>query len=454
MQSYDRELNGSELSLQLATVFTMRTEMKYDNEDCLYLNVWTPATDDKALARKRPVMVWFHGGGYSYGSGAWPVYDGANLARKGDVVVVTVNHRLNVFGYLHLGGIAGSDFADAGNAGMLDLVASLEWVRDNITAFGGDPDNVTIMGESGGGSKVSTLLAMPAADGLFHKAVIQSGPGLTGVPADTATRNAQAVLAELNLSEDNLGDLRTLSTESIMAAYHAAQAKAGGGFNGLRLAPVVDGRHLPRHPFTPAAPEQSMDVPVLIGFNKDEWTIFNTGEPWFGNLTEADLPTRATEVVGNKAAALLAAERKHHPDYSPTYLFNVLMSDARMLIGSALLAERKAAQRGAPVYMYFLAWETPVGDGIFKSPHTLDMPLMFNNVDTSTALTGDGPHARALENQMSSAWLAFAATGDPNAKVLPEWPAYDEETRAMMVFDVEPRVENDLKGDVRRLLAD
>jgi para-nitrobenzyl esterase len=454
VQSYSRPLTDSELSLQLATVFTMRTEMKYDNEDCLYLNVWTPATDAGQLETKRPVMVWFHGGGYSYGSGSWPVYDGANLARNGDVVVVTVNHRLNVFGYLYLADIGGEAYADSGNAGMLDLVASLQWVRDNIAAFGGDPGNVTIMGESGGGSKVSTLLAMPAAAGLFHKAVVQSGPGLTAVPAEAATRYARAVLAELGVSEKNLGALQTLSTEQIMAGFEAAQAASGGGFTGLRLAPVVDGRHLPQHPFTPAAPAQSKDIPVLIGFNKDEWTIFNTAEPWFGRLTEDELPEQAKAVAGDKSGALLAAERAHHPDYSPTYLYNVLMSDARMLIGSSLLAERKAAQGGAPVYMYYLTWETPVGDGIFKTPHTLDMPLMFANVDKSVALTGDGPEARNLERQMSEAWLAFAHTGDPNHDGLPAWPPYDAENRATMVFDVTPRVVNDPKGDVRAILSD
>ena len=457
MQSYDRELTESDLSLELATVFTMRTEMKIDNEDCLYLNVWTPADGESGEAdAKRPVMVWFHGGGYSYGSGSWPVYDGASLARRGDVVVVTVNHRLNVFGYLHLGGIGGADWADAGNAGMLDLIASLEWVQRNITGFGGDPGNVTIMGESGGGSKVSTLLAMPGAADLFHKAVIQSGPGLTGVPAESATSSASAVLTELGVDGDSLEELQALSSETLLDAYHSAQAAAGGGFSGLRLAPVVDGRHLRRHPFTPDAPAQSKDIPVLIGFNKDEWTIFNTAEPWFGRLTEAELTERAAAIPGipaDKAGALLAAERAHHPDYSPTYLYNVLMSDARMLLGSALLAERKAAQGGAPVYMYYLTWETPVGDGIMKSPHTLDMPLMFANVDNSVALTGESTAARNLEMQMSEAWLAFARTGNPNHAGLPAWPEYDSADRQTMIFDVEPTVVSDPKGDVRALLS-
>ncbi|MAT83283.1 MAG: carboxylesterase [Gammaproteobacteria bacterium] len=453
MQSYDRPHNGTALSMQLATVFTMRADMKIDNEDSLFLNVWTPATDDG----DRPVMVWLHGGGYAYGSGAWPVYDGASLARRGDVVVVTVNHRLNVFGYLHLAGLLGDDYADSGNAGMLDLVLALEWVRDNIGAFGGDPGNVTIMGESGGGSKVSHLMAMPAADGLFHKAIVQSGPGLTGVPADQATAAARAIVAKLGVDPDDRAAVRraltTATADAIAAAAEAAQAEAGGGFGRMRLAPVVDGRHLPRDPFVPTAPEQSSDVPLLIGWNKDEMTIFNTGAPWFGQLTEQALPERVAQVVGDKADALLAVYREMYPDYSPTYLYNAILGDSRMFIGSVLLAERQAALGGAPVYMYYLTWETPVGGGVFKSPHTLDIPFMFANVDRAVALTGDGPGARALEDQMSGAWIAFARTGRPGHGGLPDWPAYDAASRPAMVFDVPPRVVQDPNREVRRLLT-
>jgi para-nitrobenzyl esterase len=219
------------------------------------------------------------------------------------------------------------------------------------------------------------------------------------------------------------------------------------------MSPVVDGRQLPRHPFTPTAPDQSRDVPVLIGFTKDEMTIFNTAEPWFGNLTEEQMVERVGAMTGDKADALIAAERAHHPDYSPTYLFNVLMGDSRMMFGSYTLAERKAAQGGAPVYMYYLTWETPVGDGILKSPHTLEMPLMFANVDNSAAITGDGEEARLMERLMSEAWLAFAHTGNPAHAGLPEWPPYDAEDRATMIFDVSPQVVNDPKGDVRRILA-
>ncbi|MCZ6617101.1 MAG: carboxylesterase family protein, partial [Gammaproteobacteria bacterium] len=418
MQLYSRNSVASDLGLQLATIFTTRSDMKIDNEDCLFLNVWTPDTDDA----KRPVMVWLHGGGYAYGSGAWPVYDGARLANKGDVVVVTVNHRLNVFGYLHLAEVAGDRYAHSGNAGMLDIVLALEWVRDNAAAFGGDAGNVTIMGESGGGSKVSHLLAMPGAAGLFHRAIIQSGPGLTGVPSVDAARAANSILQELGIDKDNLDLLQQLPAQTILDAVQAATARAGGGFAALRLAPVVDGDVLPRDPFTPTAPEVSRDVPILIGWNKDEMTIFNTSAPWFGSLTDNQLVARVKLVVGDKTPALLAVYRDMYPDYSPSYIFNAIVGDSRMFRGSVTLAERKAAQNGAPVYQYYLTWETPVANGVLKAPHTLDIPFMFNNVDIAAALTGDSDEARALEHQMSSSWITFARTGNPNNPAVPDWP--------------------------------
>ncbi|HEX7038372.1 MAG TPA: carboxylesterase/lipase family protein [Pseudomonadales bacterium] len=453
MQLYQRPHSGEPLAMQLATVFPMRAEMKIDNEDALFLNVWTPAADDA----RRPVLVWLHGGGYAYGSGAWPMYDGANLARKGDVVVVTLNHRLNVFGYLHLAEILGEEYAHSGNAGLLDLVLALHWVRDNIAAFGGDPGNVTIMGESGGGSKVSHLMATPAAKGLFHKAIVQSGPGLTAVRAETATRTARAILAELGLDPADRKRVRerlaSLPAERLLDAVRAAQAKAGGEFGGLPLAPVVDGDMLPRHPFEPDAPPQSADVPLLIGWNKDEMTIFNTTAPWFGTLTEADLTARVRALVGERAEPLLAAYRKLYPDHSPTYLYNAIAGDNWALRGSVLLAERKAAQRAAPVFMYYLTWETPVGEGVFKSPHTLEIPFVFANVDKAVALTGDSKAARRLEHAMASSWIAFARTGNPENDAVPEWPRYDAERRATLVFGDEPHVVDDPKGAIRELLT-
>ncbi len=436
---------ATDFGRQLATIYPTPAEIKIQNEDCLFLNVWTPALGS---GTRRPVMVWLHGGGFAYGSGAWPIYDGANLAKKGDVVVVTVNHRLNVFGYLDLGQLGNDAYAKSGNAGMLDLVAALEWVRDNIEAFGGDPGNITIMGESGGGAKVSTLLAMPAAKGLFHRAVIQSGPGLKGAPKDAATRAAKGVLDELQVNAADTKALQGIPAEDILAAAFAAAAKAGGGPMGgmMRLSPVVDGVVLPSDPFTPVAPAISAGVPILIGSNKDEMTLFTAGEPWFGRLTDAQLVERAKAIAGSKAEPLIAAFRKLHPDYSPTYLLVQVLTAQAMFGGSITLAERKAAQKAAPVYMYYLVWETPVANGLFKSPHTLDIPFMFDNVDKARVLVGPGPQPEALARQMSDAWLAFARTGNPN------WPPSTPERRATMLFDVESRVVDDPNAEVRKIL--
>ena len=326
-------------------------------------------------------------------------------------------------------------------------------MRDNIEAFGGDPGNVTIMGESGGGAKVSTLLAMPGAKGLFHRAVIQSGPGLRGVPTGAATRTAKGLLDELQVSAADTKALQSIPAEDILAAAFAAAAKAGGGPMGgmMRLAPVVDGVVLPSDPFTPAAPAISASVPILIGSNKDEMTLFTAAEPWFATLTDTQLMERA-KLAGPKGEALVAAFRKLYPDYSPTYLLNQVMTATSMFAGSVTLAERKAAQKAAPVYMYYLIWETPVANNLFKSPHTLDIPLMFDNVDKARVLVGPGPQPEALARQMSDAWLAFARAGKPNAASIPEWPPYTAERRATMLFDVKSRVADDPNAEIRKIL--
>lgn len=441
----------SELGRSLAEVFPTARETQEGREDCLFLNVWSRGLGDGA---KRPVMVWFHGGGYAYGSGSWPMYEGLGLAAKGDVVVVSVNHRLNAFGYAYLAEAMGQPYAKSGNAGLLDLVAVLEWVRDNAEAFGGDPGNVTIFGESGGGAKVSTLMATPAAKGLFHKAIVQSGPGLRGVPKEMAARNAELLLTELGVAKGDAAALQAVPAEAIIKAAYAVQAKTAGQ-PGARfgLSPVVDGDVVPRDPFTPDAPPQSADIPLMIGTNKDEMTLFMASEPWFGRLTEAELVERTRAQAGPRADAVLAALRKTHPDYSPTYLFTAFATALGMLAGSITLAERKAAQKAAPVWMYRLDWETPVGGGVFKSPHTLEIPLVFDRVESNRALLGPGPEPQQMADQMSAAWLAFARTGKPAAPSLPAWPTYDAERRATMIFDLKSRVENDPDAELRRALA-
>jgi para-nitrobenzyl esterase len=404
------------------------------SEDCLFLNVWTPG-----LEGRRPVMVWLHGGGFANGSGGAAMYDGGNLARRGDVVTVTVNHRLNVFGYLHLGDVFGPEYAQSGVAGMLDIVQALEWVRDNIAAFGGDPANVTIFGESGGGWKVSLLMAMPAARGLFAKAVIQSGPGLTAKPKAEADRTARQFLQTVGVSTPEA--LLALSTEAISRASVKVEGEA------IRLyTPVLDGEAIPRHPFAPDASPLNADVPLLIGTNKDENTLFLFSHPRFGEFTEEDAAKHASSVAGEKAEALLAAVRKAFPDYSPTHLAAACATAAGMWANSVTLAERKAAQGAAPAFMYLLTWETPVSRGRLRSPHALEIPLVFDNVEKARNFVGRGEAPQILAEQMSEAWLAFARTGDPG------WPAYDASRRATKVFDLESRVEEDPYAEVRQVL--
>lgn len=411
------------------------------SEDCLFLNVWTPGLD----AALRPVMVWLHGGGFANGSGGAAMYDGGALARKGDVVTVTINHRLNVFGYLHLGEVFGPEYAQSGVAGMLDIVQALEWVRDNIAAFGGDPDNVTIFGESGGGWKVSLLMAMPAARGLFHKAIIQSGPGLTAKPKEEADRIARQLLAELGATTPEA--LAALPTETLSRA----SVKLPG--EPIRLySPVLDGAVIPRNPFEPDASPLNADVPVLIGTNKDENTLFLFSHPKFGAFTQEDIAKQARAAAGERADALVAALRRAYPDYSDTHIYAAVGTVTGMWGNSVRLAERKSAQGSAPVYMYMLNWETPVAKGRLKSPHAVEIPLVFDNVEKARNFVGRGDDPQALADQMSSAWLAFARSGDPNASGLPAWPAYEPTRRATMIFDLRSRVESDPLPEVRQAL--
>ena len=434
--------NETDLTRQMQGIFLTATESKIDNEDCLFLNVWTPDADDG----KRPVMVWFHGGGYAYGSGGWPAYNGRNLAEKGDVVVVTVNHRLNAFGYMNLADAFGDDFAASGNAGNLDLVQSLEWVRDNIAAFGGDPENVTIMGESGGGSKVSHLMAMPSAAGLFDKAVVQSGPGVTsGNPAEAA---ATATMLMTSLGVSTAEELRAVPAETIVDAVRELTAGSGMG-EGPSFGPIADGTVLPRNPFLPAAPEQSRDVPLLIGYNKDEMTLFMASQPWFGMLNDAALDAMVTG-MGPQAVAAVAAYREMHPDYSPTHIATAAMG-ARFVQGTYLLADQQSRTATAPVYVYRLTWETPVADGVLRSPHTLDIPFMFANAEESAALVGTGAQQMAMEEMMSDAWISFARSGTPESNLLPEWEPYTVGSRNVMELDVEPRLVDDPERAIRSI---
>lgn len=439
----------------LTQLYTPADDVARQNEDCLFLNVWTPSLEN-ARPGKRPVMVWFHGGGFNYGSGSWPAYDGRNLASRHDVVVVTVNHRLNAFGYMYLGNLLGEPYATSGNAGQLDLIAVLEWVRDNIAEFGGDPGNVTIFGQSGGGGKVSALLAMPGAKGLFHRAIIESGPGIRGVPKDVAAAVAAAVLSELQIGSGDAKSLLSISAQQLATATAAMQAKSGGapGTGGLRFAPVVDGIALLNHPFDPAAPVVSANVPVMIGCTKDEQTLYNVGQPWWNKLTDAELSQKAKTIpgVGDKAEALIAAFRKLRPGDSPSYLYTDVATSTFAFANSIRLAERKAALKAAPVYFYVFQWGASVDDGILRAPHTMEIPFAFDNVDKAALLLGHDPEVIKLNKVVSETWVAFARTGNPNHSGLPHWPPYDAEKRATMTFNAPCKVVNDLEGEVRKIL--
>ena len=425
-------------------LFRSWANRKPDSEDCLFLNVWTPGVADK---KKRPVMVWLHGGGFTTGSGASNGYDGVRLAKRGDVVVITVNHRLNLFGHLYLAEF-GPEFADSGNAGMLDIVLALKWVRDNAAAFGGDPGNVMIFGESGGGAKVTTLMAMDAAKGLFHRAAVQSGAWLTINKPESQAKAAAGVVEALGLTKETIGQIRTLPVEKIQAAAR------GGGFS-VASGPVLDGKALKRHPFMPDGPAQSKDVPLLIGLNRTESTLLIGGrDPTLFDLTWEALPGKLAPLLpGIDVAGVVAEYRKLRPSYSASDVFFAATTDSRFLRGHVVEAERKAAQGGAPVYFYMLNWNTPVDGGKWRAPHALEIGFVFDNVAKSESMSGVGAEQQRIADLMSESWLAFARSGNHNNALVPTWPAYDAERRASMIFDLEPKVVEDPHGAERQLFA-
>ncbi len=410
-----------------------------ESEDCLTLNVWTPGAGDGA---KRPVMVWLHGGAFAYGSGNRAVTDGANLALRGDVVVVSVNHRLNIFGFLHLASIGGERYAHSGNAGMLDLVAALEWVRDNIEGFGGDPDNVTIFGESGGGGKVSVLLAMPEARGLFHRAVIQSGAAVRVRTGDRATALTEAVMNELGIARGECARLHDVPADQLARAIAPASRAIGRPslplLDRYDFGPVVDGTDLPTQPFELAAPEISRDIPLLIGGTREESGFFlaDDDEVWERRVTEDSLRQRIASVAGPDADRVLDLYSTLRPGASREDLLIAALTGSNFWVRTVMLAERKAAQGGAPVWMYSLDWRSPACDGRLQAHHAMDLPFVFDNTDVPDTTKG-AAGARELAAIVSAAWATFARTGNPENPALPRWPAYTTQERATMVFDRE-----------------
>jgi len=422
------------------------------SEDCLFLNVWTPAKAAKAgLAdgAKRPVMVYIHGGAYNGGSGASPWYEGTKLAKRGDVVVVTVNHRLNAFGYLYLARLFNDpSVADSGNAGQLDLVLALQWVRDNIATFGGDPDRVMLFGQSGGGAKIATLTAMPAAKGLFHRAATMSGQQVTVGGPFNATKRAKLFLEKLGVSD--LATLRALPATEMLAGLKAVDPIAGSG--GVYMGPVLDERSLTRHPFFPDASPLGLSVPMMCGNTHDETRGFigldARAFPQTWDEVIAKLPGQFNARIDIDPATVVAFYRQTYPNYSPADVYFAASTAGRSW-KAAIIQDEERARAGAPAYAYQVNWRSPIQGGIFGAPHTIDIGLVFGTLDAKGSIVGTGPESVAMSNLMSDAFIAFARAGDPNGGALPRWEPYTLPRRQTMVFDNTSRMEDDPRGAER-----
>jgi para-nitrobenzyl esterase len=426
-------------SVQDESEFVFHHDWGYTSEDCMRVNVWTPGIND---GKKRPVMFWIHGGGFTAGSSQeLPSYDGESLAKTGDVVVVSINHRLNILGFLDLSAY-GEKYKHSANASILDIKAALEWVKENIANFGGDPGNVTIFGQSGGGAKVNTLMAMPSAKGLFHKAINESGSfRMNMLEKPTTQAIAAEVLKALNLQPNQVDSLQTMPFAQLSEAGKKAlkiiadQMKAAGkplpGF-GLSWSPSVDGDDLPYQLFSKEAFELSKDVPLLIGTVKNEFM------PSLGaGLSNAPLD-KVTEFIrkqrGDKADAYIATVKQAYPnDTKPSDLLDI---DVMFRPGAVTQANEKSAlTNGAPVYMYLFTWQSPVMDGKYKAVHCMELAFAFNNIHRCEEMTGGTKEAYALADKVSKAWINFARSGNPNHKGLPDWPAYNSSNTSTMHFD-------------------
>lgn len=412
----------------------------FSNEDCLRLNVWTPKVND---GKKRPVMVWLHGGGYTAGSGQeLPSYEGSNLAKSEDVVVVTINHRLNVLGFLDLSAF-GEKYSKSGNAGLLDIVCALEWVNKNISSFGGDPSNVTIFGQSGGGGKVSTLLATPAAKGLFHKAIVQSGSMLRTMEAKYSRKIGVATVKNLGLDASNIDKIASVPYKELLAAGNKAieEVRVEAEKEGISTfifgwAPTVEGAVLPSQPFDPGAPEISADVPLLIGSTLHEFTA-STYVPALRNISREDAINYVKNTYGEKTDRFIELFAKAYPGYKPIDLID---TDFTFRPGVLEQAALKSRQGTAPAYVYMFCWESQIMDGILRSTHCMEIPFVFNNATVHASMTGGTKEAVELASKMSRCWANFARTGNPNAEGLPEWEPFNSETMPTMIFDNECKV--------------
>jgi para-nitrobenzyl esterase len=423
-------------------------------EDCLVLNVWTGGLDQQ---HPRPVMVWVHGGAFTTGSGSWAMYDGTSLAARGDAVVVTINHRLGALGYLHLAQLGGEDYADSGNAGMLDIVLALRWINENIANFGGDPNRVLVFGGSGGASKSSTLLAMPAAKGLVHRVGLLSGPMMRVQTEEMATGAAERLLDRLGLTAKDLHRLHDLPFQQLVAeAEHigmdisAGLATAANPEDFMPLQPVLDGRNVVCHPMDPVASPLAADVPAMIGSTKDDMKMMMLGQPWFGTLDDGGLVDHAKGLFGDLAEKMVAAYRSNSPTASPTDIACQMVTDNVMWAGATRWAERKVAGGSAPVWVYRWDYATDAMGGILGATHGGDIPFTFDNWRLNP-MGGNRPENERMGKVFSETWVRFVHDGDPNHAGLPTWEPYTRADRATMLVDVESRLEHDPNAEARRL---
>ncbi len=422
------------------------------SEDCLYLNVWTRGLAD---GQRRAVMVYLHGGGFASGSGSSPLYSGVNLCRRGDVVVVTVNHRLNVFGYSFLEELLGAKFRGGGNAGQLDLILALEWVRDNIAAFGGDPGCVTVFGQSGGGAKIATLMAMPAARGLFHRAITMSGQQVTAAGPNVSSERAQVLLDALGVARGAGDALARVPAEKVLAASRTRDPRLLSGE--LHFGPVLDGSSLPRHPFYPDAPAQSAMIPMILGNTHDETrNLIGRSHPEYFTLGWDGLGARIDQELRGRSdidGDLVVAEyRRIYPHYTPTEVFFAATTAGRSWRGQVIEAELRAAHAG-PTWVYQMDFPSPKDEGKWGAPHGIDIPLAFDNTHEPEAITGNADPARQMAATVSDTFIAFAKTGVPQHPGVPHWPPYRLDSRATLVFDRATRVVGDPRVHERRLFA-
>ena len=424
--------------------FLLNRQLGHASEDCLNLNVWTPGTD----GGKRPVMVWIHGGNYSTGSSfAIASQDGAALARRGEVVVVSVNHRLNILGHLDLGAMgAPAEYASSVNAGLLDLVRALEWVRDNIGQFGGDPGNVLLFGQSGGGLKITHLSGMPAAKGLFHKAVVQSGSQVE-VFDETMTKGiSELALGELGVRPVDMEALQSLPLEAIQAASQAATAewrRTGGVGNIWRTvgwAPRIEPGSVPFHPYSEGGAVVSREIALMAGSTLHEFNLalFN---PETESMTRDALKTSLASLYTDPDAVLTLAEAAY-PGQKPVALYSIISAASFNRRNVIEQCQAKAAIGGAPAWLYQFAWETPVLDGTPRAYHCAELPFVFANAMREIQATGGGEDARLIETQLCDAWIAFAHSGNPRHASLPEWASVGQSSAPTMVFDTKARLES------------